>query len=460
MTILCILLIAYFALMIGIGIYGKRYSKDFHSSVNMGKKGGVILLAGACVGASIGNGFVVGGAGKASVAGLAGSAFGLGCAAAMLVVAFVLSDFIYKHGYISPAAYTMERYNSNLPGIIYILTTCIGTFGFVGTQLITARILFEMFGLDVKLFTILTALVIFSYSELAGVWGAYATSVVQTVIIIVGMLLLTIVILTNGGYSTIQEGIASGVAPSGALDFSGLGLMGFLSVSTPVLLSTFTSQGSYVRINSANSARTSKIAHIIGAFALVPLAIIPAFIGVYGAVKYGITGDEVFFAVVFNELHPVAAAVIVVTIIAVIMSTIDVCYSSVDTIIICDLLENMLNKDYTEKKLKVIAFSVNVIMTVSAVIMSLNAGSILDFMNQFFSFINAACLVPLVGGILMKKAPTIAATSSSLAGVACVVLGWCGVPVPSVGGFFPCIISAIVFIVFTLLDKNTEFGKL
>ena len=454
MTILYIFLIAYFVMMIGIGIYGKRYSKDFQSSIDMGKKGGVILLAGSCIGSNIGNGFVVGGAGKGSVAGLAGSAFGLGCALGALALGVFLSDFIYKHGYTSLADYTKKRYKSDLPGIIYVLSTGFSLVGVFGVQLMAGKILFELLGLDVKLFTILTAVIIFIYAELAGIWGTYATSVIQTIIIIISLIILTVVILVNGGYGILEEGIVLGTAPTGALDFKGLGLMGFMGLCVPVALTTFTSQSDFIRINTAKSAKVSKQAHIIAFFAMIPLAIMPAFIGAYGATKYGVVGDKVFFSVVFNELPEAAAALIVVAVIAAVMSTIAVCYSAVDSIVVNDLLKNILNKTLSEKKMRRISFLLNVVMTISAVGMALNATVILDFLNEFYSLIAAACFIPFVGGILIKKASPVAATAASLVGVACVLLGWCGVNVPSVGGMFPCLMGAVVFIAFTMLNKD------
>ena len=80
--------------MVYIGLYGKKYARTFRGFINMDKRGSTLLLAGACIGSNIGNGFVVGGAGKGSVIGLAGSAFGLACACTALVAAVFMTDFI------------------------------------------------------------------------------------------------------------------------------------------------------------------------------------------------------------------------------------------------------------------------------------------------------------------------------------------------------------------------------
>ena len=63
LTTIIIVVAIYFVAMLGIGWYGRRFSQDFEGYLSMGKSGGILLLMGGCIGANIGNGFVVGGAG-------------------------------------------------------------------------------------------------------------------------------------------------------------------------------------------------------------------------------------------------------------------------------------------------------------------------------------------------------------------------------------------------------------
>ena len=134
LTTIIIVVAIYFVAMLGIGWYGRRYSSTFDGYLSMGKSGGILLLMGSAIGANIGNGFVVGGAGGGATSGLAGSAYGLACAVSTLVAAF-LCDFIYKHNYNSLADYTRERYHSEVPGVIYDISTAISSIGLLAGQL-------------------------------------------------------------------------------------------------------------------------------------------------------------------------------------------------------------------------------------------------------------------------------------------------------------------------------------
>lgn len=77
LTTIIIVVAIYFVAMLGIGWYGRRYSSTFDGYLSMGRSGGILLLMGSAIGANIGNGFVVGGAGGGATSGLAGSAYGL-----------------------------------------------------------------------------------------------------------------------------------------------------------------------------------------------------------------------------------------------------------------------------------------------------------------------------------------------------------------------------------------------
>lgn len=70
----------------------------------------------------------------------------------------------------------------------------------------------------------------------------------------------------------------------------------------------------------------------------------------------------------------------------------------------------------------------DILLMIAGITLALNAGSIRNMLNPFSPFLAA-----------------------SLLNVSTVVLGWFGVPLPSLGGIFPCIPGVIVFVLFRLL---------
>lgn len=362
LTTIIIVVAIYFVAMLGIGWYGRRYSSTFDGYLSMGRSGGILLLMGSAIGANIGNGFVVGGAGGGATSGLAGSAYGLACAVSTLVAVF-LCDFIYKHNYNSLADYTRERYHSEVPGVIYDISTAISSIGLLAGQLMAGKALFETLGMPGVAGVISIAVVVFIYSQLAGLWGAYATSVVQTAVIALGLFLTIGVLFSNDAIGTIKAAQAAGTATPGALDFSGMTPAGFLAMGLPIVL-------------------------------------------------------------------------------------------VVSTVLTRDILIGTMKKEYSEKQLSKITLGLNIALLVVGVTLALNAGSILDVLNAFYAFLAAACFIPFFGGLLWKKGSAKGAIAASVAGIIVVVLGWLGVSLPSLGGFFPCIPSAIAFVIVSLIAPD------
>lgn len=453
LTTIIIVLVLYFGAMVAIGWAGRHRSQNFESYLNMGRSGGVILLMGGAIGGQIGNGFVVGGAAEGASVGLAGCAYGLACALSLVMVALVLNKFIYNGGYMSMAEYTYKRYNNPVPGTIYDLSTALSSIGLCAGQLMAGAALFEALGLDGKLGAIAIAVVVLLYSQLSGLWGAFATSVVQTIIITVGLVVTTIVLLSRGAVTEMNTAISAGTLAASSLNFEGLSAAGFAGMMLPLLLGMVTDQPTYQRINSAKSAKASAMACWFSFLLMIPLALMPAFIGSYGAFKYGAAGSDAFFIIILNELPAVAAALIIAAVLAAVMSTIDCGVITMSTCLTRDLWQGVLKKNPGEKELKKITMGINIGFIGVSTILAISSSSILGLLNSVYSFLAASCFVPFVGGVFWKKGTANAAVAASVAGVITVLVSWGGVsfPIPSV---FPIIPSSVAYVIVSLLPAK------
>ena len=260
------------------------------------------------------------------------------------------------------------------------------------------KALFEALGLPGTVGAIAIAVVVLLYSKLSGLWGAFATSVVQTGVIIVGLVATTVVLISRGAIGEMSSAIQAGELASSSLDMSGLSASGFAAMMLPP------DQPTYQRINSAKSARTSKIACYLSCIIMIPLALMPAFIGSFGAYKYNASGNSAFFDVILNELPALVCALIIAAVLAAVMSTIDCGLITMSTVLTRDIWQGALHKNPSEKQLKKITLVINILFMGSSTILALSSGSILGLLNSVYSFLAAACFVPFVGGIVWKRA--------------------------------------------------------
>lgn len=449
--------------MVVIGFMGRDKASNFEGYLSMGRSAGILLLMGGAIGGQIGNGFVVGGAEQGAAVGMAGAAYGIACALSTVLVAVFLNNFIYNGGYMSMADYTRKRYHNEIPGTIYDLSTAISSIGLIAGQIMAGKALFEALGLSGTVGAIAIAVVVLLYSQLSGLWGAFATSVVQTAVIAIGLILTTVILVAEGAVGEMSAAVEAGTIAPSALDFSGLSAAGFAGMMLPLLLGMVTDQPTYQRINSAKNAKISRIACYLSCLVMIPLALMPAFIGSYGNFKYGATGSSAFFDVILNELPAVVCALIIAAVLAAVMSTIDCGLITMSTVLTRDIWQGALKKTPSEAQLKTITLVVNIGFMFTSTALALASSSILGLLNSVYAFLAAACFVPFVGGVLWKRGNATGAAAASIVGVITVVVTNLGVTLPGSGvipgAILPIIPSAIAYVIVSLCTKAPEAMK-
>lgn len=457
-TTIVIVMLIYFAAMVGLSWAGKKYATSFDSYLNMGRSGGVLLIVGGAVGAHIGNGLVIGGAGEGAAIGFSGAAYGFGCALSYVILTFFINDFMYNGGYMSLADYLRKRYKSEIPAQVYNIATVLSYLGILGAQLMAGKALFIALGLNGTLGVIAIALVVFLYSQISGLWGAFATSVVQTAVITVGLIVSVAVLVSNGAVEMIREAMSAGTVPENYMNFvGGYAPATMMLLIVPTALSIFTDQCTFQRVNSAKSAKTSRIAHLISAVIIIPLSIAPAFVGMYGFVRFGASGNDAFFSVVMNVLPPLSAALIVTAVLAAVMSTIDGAFIAFSAVILNDIYKGRINPDASQEKLSKMTLGLNVIVALIGIVIALSFGSIVSVLSNTYLFLCAACLIPFLGGILWKKGTHMGAIASSFVGVAFVLLQMLGIytlPYSTITVFIPSLFAFVAVSLMTQKNVN------
>ncbi len=235
-TTIIIVFVLYLILMLGISWMGRKHSSSFSEYLTIDGKSPLILLIGGAVGAQVGNGLVVGGAGSAAGVGLAGVGYGLGCAFSY-IICFFFTRKIRENGALTPPEYIQKRYQSKgisqLLNAVYMITIFPG----IGAQMMAAKVLFDALGINGVYGVIALCVVVFLYSQISGLWGAFATSVVQISIIAVGVLASAAYILTTGGWSETTAAVASGAVPETFTNFGGYDAATWMFCMLPVALS-------------------------------------------------------------------------------------------------------------------------------------------------------------------------------------------------------------------------------
>lgn len=457
LTLLIIVMAIYFIAMIVISWMGKKHATDLDSYLDAGKTAGVWLIIGSQAGSHIGNGVVVGGASEGAAVGIGGAMYGLACAFSCIVVGTLLTKWVRRTGYRSMSEYFRDRYKSEVISLIFILAETFVLVGVMGSQLMAGKALFEALGLNGTVGVFAIAITVLIYAQISGLWGSYATSIVQTAIIVVAVVFCGVFLLNHGAIETIASAVAAGTVPEKNLDFFSAytfsaGLMMFL----PPAISGFGEVANFQRINSGKDTKSVVIGQLLSALIVAFVALVPVFMGMYANAAFGATGNTAFFVVVSDILPPFWAAVVFTAVVAAIMSTIDSLYMVYAQMYLNDIYTALINPQANQEKLRKWTLPMNIIATAAGVIVALSFSSIISLLSNALTFVNASCLVPFLGAILWKGANKHGAIAGAAIGFIFALLSFLNIyhlPYEGMTIFLP---SLIVFLVVCLLTQNKD----
>ncbi len=457
--VLIAVLAVYFITMLAIGLIGsKKVGGDFDKMITADKGTTVLMFMGAAIGAHIGNGFIVGGAADGAASGISGAWYGIVCALSYVFILIFFNKRIYEKGFISLADFLRDRYHNDMTAILFIVATCIGLIGNTGVQMMAGKAMFEALGIDGNIGVIILTVVVFAYSALSGLWGAYMTSAVQIGIITVGLILTTITLLANGAVDTITTAFEAGKLPETYFEILPGGIKPVLLMLIPISTAVIADQCTVQRINSCKDYETTKKGWLFSIILMLPLAVMPAFIGMFGAAQYGATGNTAFFTVAINSLPVVLGSIMMAAVLAAIMSTIDAFMVAISTMILHDVYRGMINPKVDTKKLVRWNYVISLVIVVIALIIALVATNIIDMLCSVTAFIGAGCFVPFVGGLFWKKGTAKGAISASIVGMIAMVLHWLGIivlPLGEVGGALCSLVAYMIVSLATQKDNSS-----
>lgn len=455
MMLLVLIMGIYFIAMIAISVVGRSKAETFDAYLDAGKSCGVIIIVGGQVGSHIGNGIVVGGAGEGAAVGIGGGLYGVCCALSCLSVALVVVHLVNKHGYRSASEYFRGRYNGKTVPVIFAVANILGATGLIGGQLMAGKALFEALGLNGTLGLIVIAVVVFLYSQIAGLWGSMATSVVQTAIILVALVFTGVFLVSNGAIDTIMAAVQSGAIPETAIHFTqAYPFDAAMLLGIPIVLSAMIDTGNVQRVNSAKSPRAAIIGHVISFVIVAIISLIPPFMGLYSRAAYGLTGNDAFFSVVIDIMNPVMSAIVLTAVVAAVMSTIDCLYIIIAQCLLNDIYVAYINPECPEEKLRKVTLPLNIIVTALASVIALNFDSIVGLLSAALTFMTSSCLVPFIGGLIWKRATSKGASVAAVVGFAFYTLEFLGIFVLPYSGITILLPGLITFIAVSLMTTE------
>lgn len=432
---------------------GKKYSNSFISSVTAGRETSFPLLLGAAVGSHIGSGFIIGGAEYGAAYGIGGAWYGFGCGFSFILVAFVTARLVYRGGYLSLSEYFRERYQTSSLEIICTVANLLNFMGIFAGQLLAGRAIFYLTGINGDYGVIATAIIAFIYASVSGLWGVMAFSMLQSAVIVLGILAALLILTANNGTGVLITALPASYFELVPFDWDIMVMM-----TGPALLLAMVGQHTFQRIASAKTEKGAVYSHLIGGLLLLVIALMPPLIGMYGRMLYpDIPSDQIFTTVISEQLPPLLSGVILATIIFAVMSCCNSIFICASTNVIHDIVKPMLRPNITEHECKRLQVITNAVICVLGIALASSTGDMIELMSLGYTFVVAGCIVPFLGGFMWRRGTAEGAMASAILGIGTVLLDFFRIielPYASIAPLLPSLMGYVTVSIFTAKKKN------
>jgi len=454
-----LVMIIYFAFVLGIGWALKKFMKGANAFLEAGRSMPAWVAGLAFISTNLGALEVMGMAGSGAKYGMLTTHFyWVGAIPAMVFLALFMMPFYYGSKARSVPEYLKLRYDEKTRGLNAILFAVM-TILASGISMYALAILMEkVLGWNFHISLILSAVIVLAYTYLGGLSSAIYNEVLQFFIIVIGLLPVVFLSLHHvGGWSGLKESLgnvatANGFVPdaytsmwkytgSAAANPMGVEWYGILAGLGFVLSFGYWCTNFLIvqRAMAAESTIAARNTPLIGA---IPKMLVPFLIIVPGMVALALMNDPsanfslpkndagqpiydyTIIALLKQYLPAGVLGLGITALLASFMSGMAGNVSAFNTVWTYDIYQSYIRPRTHDKEadelhyMKVGRFATifGVLVSIAAAYLASMFGNIMDFLQTIFSMINAPLFAVIFLGMFWKRATGHAAFTGLLAG--------------------------------------------
>jgi len=468
MSIQLVIIVLYFALTVGIGIYAKK--KSTSSSAFHGAGLGVLMCVAAGTGEWLGGTSTTGVSEYGYLYGLSGAWYTIANGVGIMFLAMLFAK-LYRSLDTVTVPGIMEKYlGIDARVVASILLTFVMIA--VGTaQIIAAGTLgVSVLGLDYSTSVIALGIGFIVYTLVGGMTAVAYTNMMHLVAMYGGVILALVLVGADvGGMSTMKTALPA----DKYFDWFSIGGSKVWSWIIASILGACTAQAGIQPILAAKDVNVAKKSAIITALVVAPFGIFTALLGMAAKVKFPeLANAKLALPTLMMNLQPVAGGIVLASILAAILSTVSPIILASGTMITKDIYQRVLKPDATDRQVLFMSRLMTGLAGVICIILALvmyGSTKILD-MVYFAYTIRGSLFVVLLFGIYWRKTTP---KGAIWAMVVTSLIGFFWVIYRSLYGHYPihpdfsetyaaiimAVISTMVFSLSMPKDSNKEVPK-
>jgi SSS family transporter len=415
-------IIAYLVLTVLVGVWASRRVKTSGDFMLAGRSLPISLSAAALFATWFGSETVFG----ASSEFLKGGLYGViedpfGAALCLVLFGLFFARKLYNLNLLTLGDYFKVRYGKKIE-LVAAAFLAPPYVGYIAAQLVAMGLILNVvIGLELWLGVVLSATVVTLYTYVGGMWAISITDFIQSIIIIVGLLILAIILADKaGGVSAVMEEMPrENFRFLPKADFKEIV---FYIASWSVLgLGSIPSQDVFQRAMSSGSARTAVWSSYIAALLYLSIAMLPLFISLCTKHLYPeeLVGDTQLALPNMVLLHTALPIQILFfgSLLSAIMSTTSSAILAPAAIFSENLIKPILGHKFSDKQFLVLTKISVLIFSTLATVMACLRSNIYELVRESSVLSLVSLFVPLSMGIYWRRASSAGAFFSMVLGM-------------------------------------------
>lgn len=451
MIIKVTLLVVFFAVMIGIGVYSRKHATNVNGFVLGGRSVGPWLTAFA-YGTSYFSAVVfIGYAGQFGYRfGLASTWIGIGNAVIGSLLAWVVlgrrTRIMTKHlKSVTMPDFFGKRYESKTLCVVASAIAFIFLIPYTASVYSGLSNLFEeVFGIDFKICVIAMAVLTGVYVIIGGYMATALNDFIQGIIMLFGIVAVIAAVLNgHGGFLEAVKKLAevpSDVMPGAYASFFGPDPLGLLSVVILTSLGTWGLPQMVQKFYAIKDEKAVKTGTIISTLFAIVVSGGCYFLGGFGQLT-GVTADatgtvpyDTIIPTMLSALPDILIGIVIVLVLSASMSTLSSLVLTSSSTLTLDFIKPLFRKDMDEKKQLIWMRLLLAFFIVLSVVLALNPPTfIAQLMGISWGALAGAFLAPFLYGLYWKGVTKAAVWASFICGVGITVsnmfLSYLGSPI-------------------------------
>ena len=449
----------YLVILFSIGIYYffkiKTADEYLIANWNMGFWSIVGTIISTWCGASVFIGWV----GMGFTVGLSGYfKFAFPAALVSIAVMYFFAGILRRQRLYTMADLFNERFGSRAGIIPSVFSAFIYSVPTLALQFVGMSTVFTIiFDIEKTYGILISFVLILTFTILGGLPGTIVTDAIQSIVIILGIILLVVVsILYGGGIQHICNVTdAKYISPLGPYGIKEI-LLYALSVGPFYLVW----QSTWQRMFASKSETVAKKAGITGFAIAAIVSIIPFVVGMIARtyVPLDLDPDYVFTYVTVQLMSPWVGGLVIVALFAALLTSADSFILQGSSNLTVDIYQRLINPNADSKKMMLVSRLTVIIISVLGLLVALNLKDIISMYQWALRLSGTVLVFPFLAVMFWKRATKIAVMSSMvLSFIATISWPYLGLSIDhSLFGFSVSLVSLILISVLTKHSSDEQ----